>query len=739
MTILSTTNINIVQFFNLKLRILYIALLIFLSTELMSQSKTDSLRLVLINTKGEERINILHSLIFETWLNYPDSALKYAEEALILSRRTEDQSNISKSLRLLGGTYNYKGEFEASLEYNLQALEIAIQINDSLLIHNALNNIGFVYISLGNYQNSLEYLMRSYQLKQKLGVIYGLEHTLNNIGLVYAQAHMFDSAIHYFNRGLKVAQTNEDIDLIIYSQNNIGNLHLSSMDYEKAGTYFKSSLALAKNNENKNWKSVALKGMGQVAMAEGKYNSAKYYYDQSLKIRQEISEQKGIAEIFLLEAELLVSKGETNNALELLNRCDSIAEKIKAKDLVLRVYRVCAELYKKKGNTPLSNEYLEKFISLKDSLYLDAMERNLSLIPLKLEENENRIKLQESEIALKEKSFQNLVYISLLILVTPFSLLMILIYQRNKKINSTLQKQNDKVEAQKEEIEAQKEYLEANLKELERAKNVISQQKDELEILNEQLAGTVDKRNYELKKVNERLRTTSLELDNFIYKSSHDIKGPIVRLMGICDLAMQDVNDAKALDYFSMLDKAALRLNVIIEELKLISELNDKTIETSLIDFKTIVQECFNEVAYIENINDFNLDIGMEDHLIFYSDEALVRLIIFNMLQNSLQFMKSEQSKDYKIGFYITENQQSILINFKLFDLKLLDAETSKLISSFSKAQNEFENISIGLYTVKQCIQKLSGKFNMVLEEKEHTKFEIELPKILNSFSKTED
>lgn len=41
---------------------------------------------------------------------------------------------------------------------------------------------------------------------------------------------------------------------------------------------------------------------------------------------------------------------------------------------------------------------------------------------------------------------------------------------------------------------------------------MISQQKDELEILNQQLAGTVDKRNFELKNVNERLRTTSLEL-----------------------------------------------------------------------------------------------------------------------------------------------------------------------------------------------------------------------------------
>jgi tetratricopeptide (TPR) repeat protein len=695
----------------------------------MSQSKTDSLRSLLSNAKGEEEINILHSLIFETWLNYPDSALIYAEQALILSRQAEDPKNISKSLRLLGGTYNYKGEFGASLEYNIKALEIATQINDSILINNALNNIGFVYISLGNYQNALEYLMRSYEMKIKIGTIYGLEHTLNNIGLVYTQAHMFDSAIHYFNRGLKVAQNNNDGNIMIYSQNNIGNLHLLQKDYEKAGMYFQSSLNLVESYDNKNWESVALQGMGQVSMAKGQYDSARYYYNQSLKIRNEIGEQKGIAQMYLLQAELLVLQGDTDRALELLTKCDSIATKIKAKDLILGIYRVCAELYKKKGDTPLSNEYLEKFISLKDSLYLDVLERNLSLIPLKLAENENRMKLQQSEIALKEKSFQNLVYISLLILVTPFSMLMILIYQRNKKINSTLKKQNDKVEAQKEEIESQKEYLELNLKELERAKNVIGQQKEELEILNEQLAGTVDKRNIELKSVNERLRTTSLELDNFIYKSSHDIKGPIVRLMGICDLALQDVEDAKALNYFSMLDKAALRLNVIIEELKLIGELNEKTLENSQIDFKTIVEESFNEVIYIENIKQFDLKINIERNFIYYSDESLIRLITFNILQNSVQFMKSENLKNYHIAFSLSHQPQSISMIFKLFDLRLIDEESNKLMNGFSKAQNEFENISIGLYTVKQCIQKLNGDFSISSDSNKHTIFKIELPK----------
>jgi light-regulated signal transduction histidine kinase (bacteriophytochrome) len=199
--------------------------------------------------------------------------------------------------------------------------------------------------------------------------------------------------------------------------------------------------------------------------------------------------------------------------------------------------------------------------------------------------------------------------------------------------------------------------------------------------------------------------------------------------MGICNLALQDVEDTKALNYFSMLDKAAMRLNIIIEELKLISELHDKTLENSQIDFRTIIQESYNEVIYIENIKDFDLNISIERNFIFYSDESLIKLITFNILQNSVQFMKSEDLTDYKIQFSLTHQPKSISLLFKLFNLRLIDEESNKLMNGFSKAQKEFENISIGLYTVKQCIQKLEGRFSIHSAEHLHTIFEIELPK----------
>ncbi|MBK6267195.1 tetratricopeptide repeat protein [Marivirga sp. S37H4] len=712
----------------MKLRFHIIILLCLRFSVGIAQNKIDSLELALEKSHGSHKIDLLHELVFETWLSYPDVAQKYAIEALSLAKEKNDSPAISKSLRLLGGAYVYKGNYEKSLRYNLEALEIATALNDSLLLSPTLNNIGFAFYHLGSNQNAMEYLMRSKRITELSKEYYGLEHTLNNIGLIYIKAKDYDKAREYFKQGLEVAHKNKNAALIMYAQNNIGLSYLKEEKAAIAKPYFQNSLLLAKEINNKNWEAVALRGMGEVYMLMQQFDSAHYFYDQSFRQRNEIKDLLGLSEIHFLKAKLHIMKGQYPEAINRLSHSDSLAVQIGAPETLLSIYLTYSDLYSRMKDLEKVNKYQQSYIVLRDSIFTEIVNRNLSLLPAKIQDEENRIQLQKSQIELKEKSFENLIYTSILILILPFLVLIVLFFHRNKKTNKTLNKQNQQVEAQKEEIETQKEYLELNLKELEKAKNLISQQKDELEILNQQLEGKVNARTTELKKVNETLRVTSLELDNFIYKSSHDIKGPLVRLMGICTVALLDIKDPEALKYFVMLDKATKRLNKIIDELKLVSELNDKELENNLIDFDSITRECITEISYMENTADIKLHLQHKNEFDSYSDEKLLRIIIFNLLQNSIQFMKSEQLKKFKITINLVKKSNQVILTFILHNLHLKVNEVTHLINSFSKANSEYHNLSIGLYTVKQCVQKLDGSFTLKSNKHQDTIFEVEFP-----------
>lgn len=693
----------------------------------ISQPPTDSLFNALWSSEGKNRIIILHELTYNAWLNYPDSAQQFAKEALEIAQSLGDSAAISKSLRLLGGTHNYKGEYEKALDYNLKALHVATRLQDSSLMNNAANNAGLVYHNLGSNQNALEYLMRALRIKERTNEQYGIEQTLNNIGLIFQEAGNYEQARMYFSRGLEVATKHANKELILYSSNNLGLTCLAENSLDEAHNYFQQSIEMAQQVNNKNWTSVALRGMGEYFSLRNRFDSADYYYEASLQLRRTIKDRLGISEISRLKAMQNLQQKRFEQALNLITKSDSIASVIGAKEAILEGYKLYASLYDSLRNYKKSNQYRAMYMQLLDSTYHQVIARNLALVPSKIQEEESRVALQKSEIALKEQKFINLVYISLLLLILPFFVLLFLYQQRNKKINKTLSRQNAKVESQKEEIETQKEYLELNIRALEKAKNTISQQKEELEKLNLKLADKVDARTSELKKVNETLRVTSLELDNFIYKSSHDIKGPLVRLMGICHVALLEIKDPAALEYFRMLDKASKRLNFIMDELKFISELKDRRLNPTSIDFEATIKQCIEEVKYIENTP--NARISMEFHGLtsYESDPTMLRLIIYNILQNIIQFMKSEDVNPKVIHVLIKQEYQEINLVFKASNLRLMNQDLSNFVQSFSEANAQYDKLSIGLYAVKQCVNRLEGAFDL-RAKKNDTSFEVVLP-----------
>jgi two-component system, sensor histidine kinase LadS len=81
--------------------------------------------------------------------------------------------------------------------------------------------------------------------------------------------------------------------------------------------------------------------------------------------------------------------------------------------------------------------------------------------------------------------------------------------------------------------------------------------------------------------IEEKVKT----LDTFIYKASHDIKGPLKSLIGIADLGLKDTKE-NAHIYFEHALKTAKKLDAIIKDLLHITKVNNANIELSEIDFK---------------------------------------------------------------------------------------------------------------------------------------------------------
>ena len=120
-------------------------LLIFLSVNLFSQSKSDSLQNLLNSATDTAKIRILTELCWENRYNNPPVALKYGLDALTILKKSEmyaDEANINNYLGIIQRNV---GDHASALEYFFMAQQLANEHSLDRELAYAYNNIGDIY------------------------------------------------------------------------------------------------------------------------------------------------------------------------------------------------------------------------------------------------------------------------------------------------------------------------------------------------------------------------------------------------------------------------------------------------------------------------------------------------------------------------------------------------------------------------------------------------------------------
>lgn len=293
------------------------------------------------------------------------------------------------------------------------------------------------------------------------------------------------------------------------------------------------------------------------------------------------------------------------------------------------------------------------------------------------------------------------------VLFVPF---MLFLYSFMK---NTLEKEEQSkmmLEERNEEIQLQNELIkEANLK-LEEANAMVKAR-------NLNLDKIVKKRTQELTMANEDLAT-------FLYRSSHDIQGPIASIKGIYHLANYDHNPQS--EYLGMINDSVIQLDTRVKSINAVFEVKQRKVEKTLFDLKQfIINTLDKQIDQIE-CNSCETSIEIDDQFMIESDQLLLATALNELVKNSFQF-KRENKLELKI--------QAEQLTDKLFRISfsdngqgILDEVKGEIFDMFKRGNEKSQGSGLGLYAVNLAINKLNGKIEVFSDGVSGTTFEITLP-----------
>lgn len=232
------------------------------------------------------------------------------------------------------------------------------------------------------------------------------------------------------------------------------------------------------------------------------------------------------------------------------------------------------------------------------------------------------------------------------------------------------------------------------------------------------------------KRKNNKLIVINKELDAFVYKISHDLKSPLTSMLGLTSLIKLETNLENIQLYNLHFIKSLNKLNSYIKDILDISKNKRTTLLKEYINFNYIISETIDQINYLPNFQNINLIIDINEKIEFYNDTRRLKVIFNNLISNSVRYIDLSKT-DNKISIEITTSKLGA--NIVVWDngMGIKKEYLKKVFDIYFRGTDKSEGSGLGLYIIKETIDKMNGKIKLTSIEKEWTQFEIFLPNIV--------
>lgn len=217
----------------------------------------------------------------------------------------------------------------------------------------------------------------------------------------------------------------------------------------------------------------------------------------------------------------------------------------------------------------------------------------------------------------------------------------------------------------------------------------------------------------ELKSERQKLEIVNKELESFSYSVSHDLRAPLRGIHGFTNLLIMeygDLLDDEGKRLCQIIQKNALDMGKLIDDLLSFSRLGRQALNQSLIDMDQLVQSVIADLQNQYPANLHEIRIGKLNPCI--GDYSMIHVVMVNLLSNAFKF--SSRKENPLIEITSEKRAHEIIYTVKDngagFDMKYKD----KLFGVFQRLHTvrEFEGIGVGLANVKRIINRHGGEID---------------------------
>ncbi|MDF7811389.1 ATP-binding protein [Hymenobacter sp. YC55] len=219
---------------------------------------------------------------------------------------------------------------------------------------------------------------------------------------------------------------------------------------------------------------------------------------------------------------------------------------------------------------------------------------------------------------------------------------------------------------------------------------------------------------------NEQLRRINVDLDNFIYTASHDLRAPITNIEGLVHAIHtalpDDLECAQTIaPLLAMMQESVERFKRTIDYLSDVIKLQKEHEQSPTpLELATVVEDVRQDLLPLIQATTAHLDVAVDSCFTVKFSAKNLRSVVYNLLSNALKYRSPDRTPHVQIRC----GQEGAFTVLTVQDngLGIKSSQQQDLFTMFRRFHDHVEGNGIGLYMVKRIVENAGGRIEVASE-----------------------
>jgi signal transduction histidine kinase len=225
----------------------------------------------------------------------------------------------------------------------------------------------------------------------------------------------------------------------------------------------------------------------------------------------------------------------------------------------------------------------------------------------------------------------------------------------------------------------------------------------------------------------EELKKRNYELDNYVYKVSHDLRSPLCSILGLTNLVRYEGDVDTIRNYVEKIEGRIHKLDHFIQSILDHSRMLNTEITVRPVNLVSLISDCLEELKYLPEKQQLEVDIHAQGEAVVHNDAFRLSIVLSNLISNAIKYRNPESASN-SLTFNVAMDEKGAHLTVEDNGIGIEQTHLPHIFDMFFRATSRSDGSGLGLYIVKQTMHQIGGSISAESALGQWTRFRLYIP-----------